>query len=126
MIVRKVSFADEDGRVRRIITVEAEDTRSLVVQTQRALDTRMTSEKFVFTSTSGGEVAPAVGDGPREHELETLRAVPGFQIIEPVTIEEAIRPQLRGYSVTIPAQRVQYSGGAPLNSVQARLHRDSE
>ncbi len=120
MITRTITFADENGRPNRHVVVVGATQRGIVAQTARALQSRHSLDKYVFTSTvDTNHAAPAVLG-----EDETIARVAD----SPATKERKERAAAArwGMSGKQVATVAEYFGGAPLNSVQARLQRDAK
>jgi hypothetical protein len=96
MITRTITFADVESRPTRQLSVSAETTEQLMRLSGEAMATRLSSEAFVFTSTSGGNVAAARERGESlRWEIKKRRELPGFQIEGGIDVSASERPALR-------------------------------
>ncbi len=129
MITRTIIFADENGRTNRTVSVRCDTTAQLIKATAAALATRHSLDKLVFTKTRDARAIPEV-----EAEDETIAIVgPSSATVERQARAAASRHGFSGTSVATvadviapPDRQAEFSGGAPLNSVQARLDRASK
>ncbi len=128
MATRTITFADENGRPSRTIKLAASGAADMAHQTGLALQTRHHLDKYVFTSTKGGLKQDA-----EEHVQHFEPAAPEDGPIERVADSPATKARKEraaaarwGMSGKQVATVAEYFGGAPLNSVAARLQRDAK
>ncbi len=128
MATRTITFADENGRPNRTVKLYASSAADMAYQTGLALRMRHSLDKYVFTSTKGGlkqdaeeRVQHFEPEAPESDDVVRMADSPATEARKQRAA--AARWGLSGTSVATVAE---YFGGAPLNSIQARLQRDAK